>query len=434
MKYYNINKTDEVLDFKQAAIKGLGTNKGLFVPERIPTLEPSFFDKIETMSNVEIGVEVMRPYVGDIFSEEELTQIISETVPFDFPVHTLNNQQNILELFHGPTMAFKDVGARFMARCFGHFAHEKHQQVNILVATSGDTGSAVAQGFYKVSGVNVIILFPKGKVSDFQEYQMTSLGKNITAVEIDGTFDDCQAFVKKAFLNKELNHKFNLSSANSINVARFLPQMLYYFFAYKQLKQQLKGKEWVVSVPSGNLGNITAGLYAQRMGLPIARFVASNNDNKTFYQYLKTGEYLAQKSVTTYSNAMDVGDPSNFDRIVNLYKNNVAALTHNISGAHITDSEVVKEIKKIYAENKYVIDPHCAVGLIGLQQNSQDENEVGTVLATASPYKFIPVIQKAIPTFPFDKNKGAIKEVKMHKYSISNSFVEYEKILEKVLG
>lgn len=421
MKYFNIKDPKEQLSFKEATIQGLGKNKGLFVPEKIEKLPNSFFENITKMSDVDIAFTVMYPFVKGSLNKEELQQILTETFSFSTPVQPLFKNRYILELFHGPTMAFKDVGARFMARCLGKFT-QNNKNVTVLVATSGDTGSAVAHGFYNVEGVNVVILFPKGKVSPFQEYQMTSLGKNIHTVEVEGTFDDCQALVKQALHDKELNEKVALSSANSINVARFLPQMLYYFFAYKQLKEKLANKKWMVSVPSGNFGNLTAGLYAQKMGLPIHKFVAANNDNDTFYQYLQTGKYTAKPSVSTYSNAMDVGDPSNFVRIQQLFNNDKNAIKDAILGFPVNNKTVLEKITELYQKTNYIIDPHGAVGLVALEHFLHND-EIGMVLATAHPNKFDTVIRKVIPDFKEPK----VDLSKCFKESIKNSYNDYVK-------
>lgn len=421
MKYINIKHPEESISFKEATIKGLGKDKGLFVPEKIPQLTKDFFEHIGSMSTIEIAHKVMQPFVENSLTNEELLQILTDTFSFETPVQHLHDNRYILELFHGPTMAFKDVGARFMARCLGKFT-QNNKKVTVLVATSGDTGSAVAHGFYNVEGVNVVILFPKGKVSPFQEYQMTSLGKNIRAIEVDGTFDDCQTLVKQALHDENLKKQIALSSANSINVARFLPQMLYYFFAYKQLKHKISDKKWIVSVPSGNFGNLTAGLYAKAMGLPIHQFVAANNDNDTFYQYLQTGEYIAKPSVSTYSNAMDVGDPSNFVRIQQLFKNDKNAINNTILGKSVTNKVVLQKIAELYQKTNYTIDPHGAVGLIALE-HFLDNDKIGTVLATAHPNKFDSVIRKVIPTFKEPK----VDLSKCKKGSINNLYDDYVK-------
>ena len=423
MNYINLNDKSEIVSFKQAVIQGIGRNKGLFVPEVIPQLSSDFFENILDLNHIEIAYQVIRPFIStkDI-SDEKLNEILTDSLSFETPIAQVTDNVGVLELFHGPTMAFKDVGARFMARCLGHFTNE-NQEVTVLVATSGDTGSAVAQGFHKVPGVRVIILFPKGKVSPFQEYQMTSLGENITAVEVDGNFDDCQALVKQALQDENLNQKLNLSTANSINVARFLPQIFYYYFAYKKLKNKLVDKNWVVSVPSGNFGNLTAGLYAKKMGLPIHKFIAANNENDTFFQYLKTQKYNAKSSISTLSNAMDVGDPSNFVRIIALY-NDFEELKNEIIGEVVSDDLTLETIEKVNKNHDYLLDPHGAVGYYALQKYLQ-ENELGTVLATASPQKFEKVIQQVLPDFPSKKVDLALCK----KIEIDNDFDAYSQII-----
>ena len=411
MNYYNIKHKDEIVSFKEATLRGLGKDKGLFVPEHIPTLPTSFFEEITQKNNIEIATEALYPYVNDSFSKEELQKVLEEVFVFDTPVKELLSNTSVLELFHGPTMAFKDVGARFMARCLGKFS-DKDNPTTVVVATSGDTGSAVANGFYKVEGVRVVILFPKGKVSPFQ------------AVEVEGTFDDCQALVKQALSDASLKAERVLSSANSINVARFLPQMLYYFFAYKQVKDLLDGKDWVVAVPSGNFGNLTAGLYAHAMGLPVSKFVAANNANDTFAQYLQTGSYQAKASVATLSNAMDVGDPSNFVRIQELFSHSLEAIRKMITAVVISDKETLDEIAYIHNTLGYTLDPHSAVGHLALQK-ALLPSQYGTVLSTASPKKFDQVIRQVIPSFP-------VPEVDLstcHKKSIPNSYKDYKELL-----
>jgi threonine synthase len=423
MNFYNLKHPDEILSFKEATLQGLGKDKGLFVPQQIPALPSSFFEEIESKTDLQIATSALYPYVEGSLTEEALTTILSEVFSFETPVVPLLENTSVLELFHGPTLAFKDVGARFMARCLGKFA-DKNRPATVLVATSGDTGSAVANGFYKVPDVRVVILYPKGKVSKFQEYQMTSLGENIEAVAVEGTFDDCQSLVKQALHDPILKEQLALSSANSINVARFLPQMLYYFFAYKQLKTTLEKKEWVVAVPSGNFGNITAGLYAQAMGLPIAQFVAGNNANDTFFQYIQTGIYKAKPSVATYSNAMDVGDPSNFVRIQALFNNSYEIIKEKIKCISISDQQTLEEIERIYREKGYILDPHGAVGHLALQHFLTSE-QYGTFLATAHPYKFDEVIKKVIPTFEVPKVDTSACSYR----SIANDYSQYLNIL-----
>ena len=341
MKYYSTNKIGKEATLQQAVVKGLASDKGLFMPEQIKTLPQSFFDNIENLSFQEIAYVVADAFFGEDVDAESLKEIVYDTLSFDAPIVKVTENIYSLELFHGPTLAFKDVGARFMSRLLGYFIKkEGTENVNVLVATSGDTGSAVANGFLGVKGIRVFVLYPKGKVSPIQECQFTTLGQNITALEIDGTFDDCQALVKNAFMDEDLNKKHKLTSANSINVARFLPQAFYYFYAYAQLKKLGKEKEMVVCVPSGNFGNITAGLFGKKMGLPIKRFIASNNANDIFFNYLQTGEYNPRPSIATLANAMDVGDPSNFARILDLYNNDVNAIRNEISGARYSDEEI----------------------------------------------------------------------------------------------
>jgi len=400
MKYNCTRNNNEQVSFKEAVINGLTQQGGLYIPEHIPTLPSSFFDKIEEMDDQDIAFKVLAPFVTESLNDEELKQVIAETLVFPTPVVPVTENVGALELFHGPTQAFKDVGARFMSRCLSHFYDGK--EVIILVATSGDTGSAVASGFYDVPGVTVKILFPKGKVSPYQEFQMTSLGKNIHAIEVDGTFDDCQALVKQAFNDGGLRKEIAISSANSINAARLLPQMLYYFFAYKQLKAKLGNKRLVVSVPCGNLGNLTAGIIAKKIGLPIERFVAANNANDTFYNYLKTGEYNEKSSVLTYSNAMDVGAPNNFERLQYIYNNSLEAIKKDISSSTYDDAATLQKIEDCKNNNNYLLDPHGAVGKLALEA-SLAKNEYGVFLETAHPQKFSEVIQKVIPSYESEK-------------------------------
>jgi threonine synthase len=389
MKYYSTNKNTPEVSLKEAVVKGLAPDNGLYMPERIEKFEPSFFQNIQNLTFQEIAFEVAKKFFGEDIPEEKLKEIVFDTLNFDCPVVQVTDSIYSLELFHGPTLAFKDVGARFMARLLNYFLDEKENLVNVLVATSGDTGSAVANGFLGVDGIHVFVLYPKGKVSEIQESQFTTLGKNITALEIDGTFDDCQRLVKTAFLDKELNEKLVLTSANSINVARFLPQAFYYFNAYARLKEKgvLDNKEFVVSVPSGNLGNITAGLFAKEMGLPIAQFIAANNSNSVVFEYLETGNYEPRPSVETIANAMDVGEPSNFVRILDLYHQSHAAISSKIKGFRYSDVEIKEIVKKVYIQNKYLCDPHGACGFESLYE-SLTYNQIGLFLETAHPAKF----------------------------------------------
>ncbi|SHI51571.1 threonine synthase [Mesonia phycicola] len=394
MKYLSLNHKAPKANFEEATVNGIAPDKGLYFPESFVPLDKLMLETIDLMTKEQIAYEVIRQFVTDSIPKEELRKIVAETLNFDFPLIQINENTYTLELFHGPTMAFKDVGARFMARCLGYFnRNKKNQKIRVLVATSGDTGGAVAHGFLGVEGVEVVILYPSGKVSTIQEKQLTTLGKNITALKVDGTFDDCQAMVKKAFLDEELK-EFNLTSANSINVARWLPQMFYYFFAYSELKK-LK-KKLVFSVPSGNFGNICAGMLAKKLGLPIEFFIASTNINDTVPQFLKTGNYQAKASSATISNAMDVGDPSNFIRIQALY-NTTEDLKNDFSALSFTDKETKKAMKDIYKQSNYIADPHGAVGYLGWQKSKdQFPDAVGVFLETAHPVKFLDTVEETL--------------------------------------
>lgn len=395
MNYYSLNKKAPNASFRDAVIKGLAPDKGLYFPESITPLPFSFFENIDSLSYEDIAFEAIKQFVSTDIPEEVLKTIISETLSFDFPIVEINQNISTLELFHGPTMAFKDVGARFMARCLGYFNKENTKEVTVLVATSGDTGGAVAHGFFDVKGVNVVILYPSGKVSDIQEKQLTTLGKNITALEVDGVFDDCQDMVKRAFLDEELTSKMQLTSANSINVARWLPQMFYFFFAYKQLHNS--HKNMVFSIPSGNFGNICAGMMAQRLGLPIRHFIASNNANNVVTEYLKTETYQPKQSVQTISNAMDVGNPSNFIRIQEIYNNDFAVLKRNLFSYSFSDEETREGLKELYTDYKYVADPHGAVGYLGCKDYLKTNSDTHCVfLETAHPTKFLDTVVDVI--------------------------------------
>ena len=388
MKYYSTNGQAPVATLEKAVVKGLAEDKGLYMPERIKALPQEFFDNIENLSFQEIAYTVADAFFGEDVPAEDLKAIVYDTLAFDCPCVKVTDTIYSLELFHGPTLAFKDVGARFMARLLQYFLKKEGQdRVNVLVATSGDTGSAVANGFLGVDGIHVYVLYPKGKVSPIQECQFTTLGKNITAIEVDGVFDDCQALVKNAFMDEELNAHMKLTSANSINVARFLPQAFYYFYAYAQMKKKGLADQLVVCVPSGNFGNICSALFGKRMGLPIKRFIAANNANDIFYKYLQTGKYDPKPSVQTIANAMDVGDPSNFARIYDLYEKSNAAITADMSGATYTDKEIAETIKEVKAETGYVCDPHGACGYRALKEGLK-QGEVGVFLETAHPAKF----------------------------------------------
>jgi threonine synthase len=396
MKYYSTNHNAPIASLKEAVTKGLAADKGLFMPESIKRLPNDFFANIEKMNLADMAYEVANAFFGEDVDAPTLKKIVSETLNFDIPLVKVTDDIYSLELFHGPTLAFKDVGARFMARLLGYFISKDGQrEVNVLVATSGDTGSAVANGFLGVPGIKVYVLYPKGKVSLTQEKQFTTLGRNITALEVDGTFDDCQALVKNAFMDKELNDHMTLTSANSINVARFLPQAFYYFYAYAQLKRAGKADNVVMCVPSGNFGNITAGLFAKRMGLPIKRFIAANNRNDIFLQYLNTGVYTPRPSVATIANAMDVGDPSNFARILALYNNKYEDIKAEISGVSYNDAQIRESMKQTYSENGYTLDPHGACGMRALRELLA-EGETGVFLETAHPAKFSDTVEGAI--------------------------------------
>ena len=400
MKYYSLNKQSPAVDFKEATIKGQAPDKGLYFPEYIPAIDKDLIDQIDIYSNAEIAFKIISPYVGDSIPAEELKKICSETVDFDIPLVKVNDNIFSLELFHGPTLAFKDVGARFMSRCLGFFAKEKAEKVVVLVATSGDTGGAVANGFYNVDGVEVVILYPSGKVSSVQEKQLTTLGNNIHALEVEGNFDDCQRMVKDVFADEALNKKIFLTSANSINVARWLPQQFYYFFAWKQWKD--KNDSPIISVPSGNFGNICAGLLAYQSGLPVKHFIAACNANDVVPEYFKTGDYNPKKAVATISNAMDVGDPSNFVRILEMFKDNIGELKTIVSSYSVTDEDTKTVIKSIFEKEEYLLDPHGAVAWIALNKYLDlHKNSKGIFLETAHPVKFYdvvePVIQQAVP-------------------------------------
>jgi len=399
MKYYSLNRKAPKVSFKGAVIRGLAPDKGLYFPESITPLDKNFIDTITGYSDQEIGYEVIKQFIGNEIPEAELKNIIAETLAFDFPLIDIENNIKTLELFHGPTMAFKDVGARFMARCLGYLNTDSKKEVTVLVATSGDTGGAVASGFLGVKNVNVVILYPSKKVSDVQEKQLTTLGKNIKALEIDGTFDDCQAMVKKAFLDGSITSIKQLTSANSINVARWLPQMFYFFLAYKQLEN--KNKKLAFSVPSGNYGNICAGMMAKRLGLPIHGFIASTNANDIIPQFLKTGEYHPKPSVQTISNAMDVGDPSNFIRIQEIYNDDFERLKNDLHSYSFTDDETRESMLYLYKNCNYTADPHGAVGYLGCRQYQKENQDTLCIfLETAHPVKFLdvvePVIEKSI--------------------------------------
>ena len=396
MKYYSTNHTAPVASLHEAVVKGLAPDRGLYMPERIKKLPQDFFDGIDQLSFQETAYRVADAFFGEDIKADDLRRIVYDTLAFDCPVKEVEQNIYSLELFHGPTLAFKDVGARFMARMLQYFIREEGtQDVNVLVATSGDTGSAVANGFLGVDGIHVYVLYPKGKVSKIQESQFTTLGQNITAIEVDGVFDDCQALVKQAFMDGELNSHMKLTSANSINVARFLPQAFYYFYAYAQLKRIGKESGYVICVPSGNFGNITAAIFGREMGLPVKRFIAANNANDIVYKYLQTGEYNPRPSVQTIANAMDVGNPSNFARIYDLFKGDWKRISSLMSGATYSDGQIRQAMRHCYEANNYILDPHGACGYQALKDLLLD-GETGVFCETAHPAKFKDTVEAAV--------------------------------------
>ncbi len=419
MKFYSLNNQNIKVSFKDAVIAGIAPDKGLYFPEHITPLSVDFFEQIEQLSNHEIAFRAIHQFVSEDIPDEALKEIIANTLDFDFPVVDIEKNVGTLELFHGPTMAFKDVGARFMASCLGYFSRGEKQDVTVLVATSGDTGGAVANGFLGVDGVKVVILYPSGKVSEIQEKQLTTLGQNIEAMEVDGVFDDCQRMVKTAFLDTEITDHKKLTSANSINVARWLPQLFYFLFSYKQAKS--KGKEIVFSVPSGNFGNICAGMVAQKLGMPVKHFVASTNVNDVVPKFMDSGVYQPMPSVATISNAMDVGDPSNFVRIRHLYQDDMETLQKSLSSHSFTDENTKAIMKEVYSKTGYVMDPHGAVGYLGLKEYQKSNPDTfGIFLETAHPVKFLDVVEDTLeisPKIPPQIMKVMDKEKKSYKIS-----------------
>jgi threonine synthase len=395
MQFYSLNKKSPSVNFKDATINGQAPDKGLYFPESIPQLKKEWIDNIENISNEDIAFEVIKPYVGNAINENDLFNIVKETINFNIPLVKVTDSISSLELYHGPTLAFKDIGARFMSRCLGHFVKGADKKVTVLVATSGDTGGAVANGFYNVEGVDVVILYPSGKVSSVQEKQLTTLGNNIHALEVEGNFDDCQTMVKSAFMDEALNKKLFLTSANSINVARWLPQQFYYFFAYKQWQE--KNNPPVISVPSGNFGNICAGLLANASGLPVKHFIAACNANDVVPQYFATENYQSKKAVATISNAMDVGDPSNFVRIMEIFQQQFAHLKNKVSSVSVSDAVTKETLLSVFKEHQYLCDPHGAVAFKALQDYLlNNPNDKGIFLETAHPVKFFDVVEPII--------------------------------------
>ncbi len=428
MQFYSLNKKAPNVSYAEAVVKGLAPDRGLYFPENITPLPTSFFENIEKMDNIDIAYEAIKQFVGDEIPEANLRDILADVLSFEFPVVPITDNIATLELFHGPTMAFKDVGARFMARSLEYFNRNNDGHVTVLVATSGDTGGAVARGFLGVKGVDVVILYPNGAVSDIQERQLTTLGKNIKALRVDGVFDDCQEMVKTAFLDESITSERALTSANSINVARWLPQLFYFLFAYKQTKKL--GKDLVFSVPSGNFGNICAGIVANKLGLPVKQFIASVNVNDTVVNYLNTGKYEPKPSKATISNAMDVGNPSNFIRIQQLFDNNFEDLKKNFSSVSFNDEQTREAMKEIKAANGYVADPHGAVGYLGLKDYKLSDNEYGIFLETAHPVKFSDIVEETLNT------KVAIPEqIKsvLDKEKVFQSISEYKELKQYLL-
>ena len=429
MRYYSTQKQSSTVSLKEAVVKGLAPDRGLYMPETIGQLPTSFYKEISGMNLTTIAQTVARKFFGEDIPQDELDTIVADTLSFAIPLRKVEENIWVLELFHGPTFAFKDVGARFMARMLSHFVKKEQEEVKVLVATSGDTGSAVANGFLGVEGIHVFVLYPSGKVSNIQEAQFTTLGKNITALEVDGTFDDCQALVKNAFMDEELNSQLRLTSANSINVARFLPQSFYYFHAWAQLMRHNPAAKAVISVPSGNLGNLTAGLFAKRMGLPVERFIAANNRNDVFREYLLTGNYSPRSSVQTIANAMDVGAPSNFDRILDLYGHDHRTITGDITAYRYSDEEICNTIRVTQQQTGYLLDPHGACGYLALKEGLQP-GESGIFLATAHPAKFKETVEECTGkpvTIPEDL--AAFMQNKKESIELPNDFSLFKKAL-----
>jgi threonine synthase len=431
MKFYSTNNLKHLVSLQEAVIKGLASDNGLYMPEKIPFFSSDFFNSLSEKSFREIAYDVAKEFVGEDISSDQLKSIIEHTISFDAPLAEVEKNIFALELFHGPTLAFKDFGARFMSQVLGHFAKQQKREIIILVATSGDTGSAVANGFLGVAGTRVIVLYPKGKVSEIQEKQFTTLGKNITALEVNGTFDDCQRLVKQAFLDQELNESFFLTSANSINIARLIPQSFYYFYAWSRLP---KNKNIVFSIPSGNFGNLTAGLIAKRMGLPIQHFIAATNINDIVPHYLNTKEFLPKSSASTISNAMDVGNPSNFARMLDLFHHDHSAMKKEITGYSFTDEETRDAMREVFEKFKYTLDPHGAIGFLGLKKyQSQDPESVGVFLETAHPAKFLEVVESTL-----QRDVSIPDGLKLFLYGNKKSigceadFISFKNLLQKI--
>ncbi len=430
MNYYSTNHQVNPANFEEAIFRGLPADNGLYMPERIPSLSSSFISSLPTMSLPEMGYEILKHFVDGEIPNDALKLIIEDTLSFDIPLSEIKGGVYALELFHGPTLAFKDVGARFLARCLSYFTRKDEKQLTVLVATSGDTGSAVANGFYNIPGVNVIILYPKGKVSGFQEQQMTTLGGNITALEIDGTFDDCQYLVKQAFLDDELRVDRNLTSANSINMARLLPQSIYYFYAWSRLSE-IEKEEVVFAIPSGNYGNLAAGLIAHKMGLPVKHFLACSNANDTVPMYLWNGKFEPKPSIATISNAMDVGNPSNFVRMLDLFDQSYHKMIGKINGYAYTDESTRDTIQKTYGLSGYILDPHGAVGYLGLMDYYRKNTGTGIVLETAHPIKFRETVEEQIKTKVPMPEHVSLTNLEKKSIPFSKNFEDFKIYLQK---
>lgn len=435
MKFYSTNNPNLKVDLRQAVTEGLAPDNGLYMPEQIPRLGDDFFRDISKKSFNEIAFEVANNLLGDDIPKTELQRIVDHTIQFDAPLVHIEKGIFALELFHGPTLAFKDFGARFMSQLLGYFAKQQEREIVILVATSGDTGSAVANGFLDVPGTKVVVLYPSGKVSEIQEKQFTTLGKNIIALEVDGTFDDCQRLVKQAFLDRDLNAQLFLTSANSINIARLIPQSFYFFYAYARLPRN--GKPIVFSVPSGNFGNLTGGLLAKRMGLPVSKFVASTNMNDVVPKYLASSLFNPRPSQQTISNAMDVGNPSNFSRILDLFDGDFERVREVIAGYAFTDEETRSAMRQVFANNGYVMDPHGAVAYLGLKEYLQESNPdaIGVFAETAHPAKFHEVVQETLASRIIIPEK-LLKFMSLSKKVVSMpaSYEHFRRILVEKLG
>ena len=431
MIYFSLNNRSLTADFRQATIEGQAPDKGLYFPAEIPVWKERFKEDLKNLSNQEIAFEIMQPYVGSSIESTYLKEIIAETLSFDFPLQQINEKMYALELFHGPTLAFKDLGARFLSRCLGYFAQSIGKKITILVATSGDTGGAVADAFYNVEGTEVIILYPSGKVSHVQEKQLTTMGGNIHALEVEGDFDACQMMVKMAFADQELKESLFLTSANSINISRWLSQQIYYAIAIKQWNEK---KQPIFSVPSGNFGNICAGLMAQRSGLPIHHFIAACNKNDVFTRYINTGTYLPDRSYSTISNAMDVGDPSNFVRILELFKHDHAELTKHISSESISDDRTNLTMKEVYQTFNYILDPHAAVAYSALNDwLEKHPSDKGILLGTAHPVKFPSTVENSIHTpVPMPTKIETILKKEKNAILIEPNFASIREVIKKI--